>query len=508
MVNVKPANQGRVAPAMRPPAGTPQQPIRATQTMRAAQASANTVAPQPGWLNAQVVGRAQAARDAITLWLAIPRTQRAPAPYQPGQFVTLALPGAQGPIYRSYSLCGDGRTDAPWEITIKRQEGGRASNYLYSNAQPGLLLQASAPVGTFTLPSQLTPGMTLVFVAMGSGITPIMGMLRALARVAPSLRLRVRLHYAYRSPEDAIYGPQLAALDPQRQWLQQWHYLSAHNNRMTVERIIATTGFETQQAHWYVCGSDHLKRTLEAQLTQYGVPEAQFHSESFGEMRRQSVAAISRISQAAYDTRGAGTAAMPAVGRAARIKLADSGVTLTARPGETLLETLERSGYRTPFSCRAGVCATCQLRLVAGQVKRGNDSGLSAAQRASGVVLSCVAQPVGDITLASAGGPRVAKPASGHAANKPVSVRRPSRTALRWALVVGALALFAGTWSLTNHKPGVATAASSSTSSGSSTNTSGDDGNSSGSSATATPSGSSGVTTSPSFPSNSGTGVS
>ena len=498
MVNVKPASQGRVAPAMRAPAGTPP----TAQTMRAMQAP---VAPtvQPGWLNAQVVGRAQAARDAITLWLAIPRTQRAPAPYQPGQFITLALPGAQGPIYRSYSLCGDGRQDAPWEITIKRQEGGRASNYLYSNAQPGMLLQASAPVGTFTLPPQLTPGMTLIFVATGSGITPIMGMLRALARVAPSLRLRVRLHYAYRTPDDAIYGPQLAALDPQRQWLQQWHYLSAHNNRMTGERVIAASGADAQRAHWYVCGSDHLKRALEAQLLRAGAPQAQFHSESFGEMRRQSVAAISNLSQ-----RGMATPA--AAGRTtARIKLADSGVTLAAQPGETLLETLERSGYRPPFSCRAGVCATCQLHVVAGQVKRGNDSGLSASQRASGVILSCVAQPMGDITLASAGGPRVARPAGAHAANKNVSVRRPNRTALRWALVVGALALFAGTWSLTNHKPGVASASSSTSSSsgnsGSSTTTSGDDG---GASATATPSGSSGVSTSPSFPSNSGTGVS
>jgi len=496
MVNVKPTNQGRVAPAMRPPAGTPQ----AASAMRAVPAP-NALAPQPGWLSAQVVGRAQAARDAITLWLAIPRTQRAPAPYQPGQFITLALPGAQGPIYRSYSLCGDGRPDTPWEITIKRQEGGRASNYLYTNAQPGMLLQASAPVGTFTLPARLMPGMTLVFVATGSGITPIMGMLRALAPLAPSLRLRVRLHYAYRTPDDAIYGPQLAALDPQRQWLQQWRYLSTNNNRMTGERIIAATGSDTQQAHWYVCGSDHLKRALEAHLLQAGVPAAQFHSESFGEMRRQSVAAISNISQRDMVT-------PPATGRAtARIKLADSGVTLMARPGETLLETLERSGYRTPFSCRAGVCATCQLHVVAGQVKRGNDSGLSAQQRASGVVLSCVAQPVGDITLASAGGPRVAKPATGHAANKSVGIRRPSRTALRWALVVGAVALFAGTWTLTDHKPVVASASSASSSSSSTTTTSssGDDGSSS---ATATPSGSSGVTTSPSIPSNSGTGVS
>ncbi len=460
-----------MAPTPRGTAHGALHPMRSSAAIPApnAQRAPQVQQTPPGWFAAQVVGRAQAAQDAITIWLALPGSQRPPVPYRPGQFITLALPSPRGLIYRSYSLCGDGSPDSPWEITIKRQEGGAASNYLYANAQIGATFQCSAPLGSFTLPSRLAPGSTLVFVATGSGITPIMGMLRALAKVAPSLRLQVQLHYAYRSPDDAIYGRALSTLDPQRQWLTQWHYISSHGNRMSAERILASVGHSTSTAHWFVCGSDRLKRTMEHLLLQRGVPVAQFHSESFGEMRRESAASI-RLS------------AIPSA--TVRVRLAESGAVLTASSHETLLEALERNGYRPPFNCRTGICATCKLRLVAGQVNRGADSGLTQAQRAAGEVLSCVARPLGDVTIAGAGR-KVAAAAALPSPQAPVA--RP-RKALRWALVAASLAVFTGAWMLTNHKPTASAASTTTTTSGSSTS-SGSSNGSNGSNTT--PSGSS-----------------
>ncbi|MEO7003722.1 MAG: 2Fe-2S iron-sulfur cluster-binding protein [Ktedonobacterales bacterium] len=442
-----------------------------------------------GWVAAQVVGRAFAARDAVTLWFAAPGTQRAPTAYRPGQFITLALPTARGLVYRSYSLCGEGRTDAPWEITIKRQEGGVASNYLYANAQPGMIFQASPPLGAFTLPARMIPNSTLIFVATGSGITPIMGMLRALARVAPALHLHVQLHYAYHSASETIYGQALAALDPQRVWLSQWHYQSSRGTRLTPERVITAAGSAMRSAEWYVCGSEQLKRSLEAHLQRAGVPSAQFHSESFGDMRRQSMASIPLSSFS---------------GPAPRIRLAETGAVLTARPQETLLETLERSGYRPPFNCRTGACGTCQMRLLAGQVQRGAESGLTPAQQAAGAVLSCVARPVGDVTIFGAGR-QVATPVAAVAgrihANS--AVYRPARTAMRLALSAGAIALFIGAWTLTNYKP-IHTASAAPVTAPSSGLPGDDD------QPTATPSGSGGITISPSqnIPPSTGSGVS
>lgn len=350
-------------------------------------ASSSRCQAQASQIAVEVVGRVESAQDTVTLGLAQPGTMRAPMPYLAGQFITLALPGPRGDtLYRSYSLCGDGQPDAPWEITIKRQEGGQASNYLASDVRVGAILRASPPLGRFTLPTQLTPGMTFVFIATGSGITPIMGLLRALARVAPRLNIRAQLHYAYHSPADAIYGRALDALDPHGHWLRQYRYVSTENHRrLTIEGVVATAGEHALTSQWYICGSSRLRRKLQSLLTQRGVPATQFHSESFGEMRRESSAALAVPRRATGDV---------------SVRLVESGVVVTAHPHETLLAALERNDIHPPFNCRVGVCGTCRVRLLAGEVSRGEESGLAPEQRAQGDVLACVAYPLTDVTLA------------------------------------------------------------------------------------------------------------
>jgi ferredoxin-NADP reductase len=407
-------------------------------------------ASRAGIHRVQVVGRVQTAREVVTLWLALPGTLQAPAPYKPGQFVTLALPSDRGTLYRSYSLCGDGSADRPWEITVKRQHAGLVSSYIYDRVASGMILYVSAPAGSFVLPEPLRPGQPIVFVALGSGITPIYGMLRALARLAPERRPRVQLHYAYSSPADAIYGRELAQLDPRREWLAQSHYMSSTGGRLTVEHVLALAGPHTVDAEWYICGSAEFKRALDAALVRRGVAQGQIHAEMFASPRIVEARAPSETGVAGDTAR--------VVAAAARVRLADEDRVLSARPGETLLEVLERHGYRPDFSCRVGACGTCRLRLLSGHVSQAG-GGLSSRERAQGYVLSCVAQPLGDVTLASAGAPAVAagEVAAGVAAGAAVRAggtrsrgRRGARTALRWTLAAASVALFAQTWAVTS----------------------------------------------------------
>ncbi|HEX9414466.1 MAG TPA: 2Fe-2S iron-sulfur cluster-binding protein [Ktedonobacterales bacterium] len=420
--------------------------------------------PSPGQqpVTMQVVARVPAARDVMTLLLALPGTQRAPAAYRPGQFITLAFPTERKTLYRSYSLCGDGRADAPWEITVKRHEAGLISRYLYDRVHPGAILQASVPQGKFTLPVAPRPDTPLVFVAGGSGITPIYGMLRALARLAPHQRPRVWLHYAYHSPADAIYGRELAALDPRRQWLTIASYVTTAGGRLRAEHALASLGAAAQRAEWYLCGPQSFKRDMAVAARAHGVPAPRMHEETFASPAAHPV----------DPTRAGATAA--------RVRLADSGAVLQAQAGETLLETLERNGYRPDFNCRAGACGTCQLRLLAGQVRDGGN-GLTPAERAASNVLSCVAQPVGDVTLATAGQPVGASGVvwRGHA---------PAKRSLRIGLAAAAAALFFAVWGLTNHTP--ATQASNSNSSSSSASGSDSSSSSGGTSGQSTNSGS------------------
>jgi ferredoxin-NADP reductase len=398
--------------------------------------SGNRVAHIRGTMIAlQVVAVIPAARDAITLLLALPGTNQAPSAYIPGQFITLAFPTTESTLYRSYSLCGEGRADIPWEITVKRQHAGLVSNYLYRTVGPGMLLKATLPQGRFTLPETIRPGMPIVFVAAGSGITPIYGMLRALSRLAPSQRPRAWLHYAFHSTADAIYAQELSRLDPSGQWLFQRHYPSTHGQRFRSPQALAELGDRATYAHWYVCGPSGLKRSVESAALGCGVPATHIHAEVFA-----SPPVPATVSVRSSTVQG-------------RVRLADSGATLDARSSETVIETLERYGYRPEFECRAGACGTCRMRLLSGQVRNGVTAALTPAEQGAGYILPCVAQPMGDITLAGIGQQPVARlgrsPSAG--GRPPARSRQSARRALRWGMAAATLGLFFTLWDFTSH---------------------------------------------------------
>lgn len=386
-------------------------------------------------LPVQVIAREEIAPDVVSVQIVLPGTSQAPAPYLSGQFVTLALPTQRETLYRSYSLCGDGDPSRPWELTIKRVQMGAVSNYFYQSVQQGTLLYASLPRGTFTLPARLDPEMALVFVATGSGITPLMGMLRAIQRMPEPERPLVQLHYASRTPDDIIYGDELDEMDPDRIWLRQRHYVSSAGHRMSVDMLLDYAGPLAKRAHWYMCGADNLKRELQAELEAMGVSPRQIHTEVFASQHAPAY----RLTQSATST------------EPSDLFIADTGDAVNVEPGETLLAALERNGYRPDSNCRAGICGACKLRILEGDVDQQGEI-LSPSEKANGFVLSCIAHPQGQVTLASGG-----RPPSGTTRRSVPGVRggRPSGTVfgVRTATLVGASVLLVGAWNLTNHQP-------------------------------------------------------
>lgn len=391
-------------------------------------------------LPVQVIRRDAIATDVVSVQIVLPGTEQAPAPYLPGQFVTLALPTPRETLYRSYSLCGAGEVSEPWELSIKRMEMGAVSTYFYNHVVEGTLLYSSLPRGTFTLPADIGSETVLMFCAVGSGITPIMGMLRAISRLPRSMRPLTQLHYASRAEEDVIFGDELDEMDPDALWLQQWHYLSSRGTRLTPDAIFTRAGMFANKAHWYVCGPDSLKHELQVRLRAIGVAPSQFHAEVF--------AVAPGAGRPAYRVDTSGATAGPGM-----MQIADTGASLEIRPDETILTALERHGYRAPFSCRAGACGECRLKLLAGTVSPVGEA-LSPDERRDGYMLSCVARPIGEITIESGGTPPrgVARVANVPGITLP-GRRTSTKIGVRVASVVGAGALLIGTWQLTNHRP-------------------------------------------------------
>lgn len=404
-----------------------------------------TTTPPGNMRPVQIVHRVAVAADAVSLWLAEPRSELAPTPYLPGQFITLAVPLGGEVRYRSYSLCGDGRADQPWRITIKR--AGVVSDALCRKVVPGDLLYSSPPRGTFTLPRRLTSDSPLIFIAAGSGITPIYGMLSALAGMPSAMRPPVSLHYASHTLEDTLFRHELAQLDPASRWLRQWHYISKQGSRITPDTVYRRVSGAAMRAEWYVCAPEALKCELLRMLHDAGVPRERIHLEVFAapKVRALGLSVPLRCEAAGY------SASVSSIAPVSRVHIAGTRATLDVRTQETLLECLERHRYRPAFGCRAGVCGACKLRVLAGQVMDESDSVLSPQERSQGVVLACTALPHGPVTIVVPGLSQAAEPGRdvGPTAAAQPGLSRSARAVVRLGLVAVVLAVFIVSWLMT-----------------------------------------------------------
>ncbi len=232
-------------------------------------------------LRVRVIHREEIAPGIASVSIALIDTIQAPAPYLPGQFVTLALPTPRETLYRSYTLCSDGDPSRPWELTLKRMEAGAVSTRFFDSVLPDTLLYASLPCGDFTLPAHIEPQEPMVMVALGTGIAPIMGLLRAINRMPEGERPTVHLHYASRSREHEIFGAELSEIDRDQRWLRQWVYYSEEGQQLTADDALAHSDSIAAGAYWYICGPASLKQTLQAHLQRIGVAESYIHSEVF-----------------------------------------------------------------------------------------------------------------------------------------------------------------------------------------------------------------------------------
>ncbi len=315
----------------------------------------------------RIASRQAETADSCSFILHVPAAQRARFAAQPGQFLTLKVPGAEPVLLRCYSLSQRPQADGALRITIKRVPGGRASNWLLDNLQAGDCIEALPPAGVF-VPRNLDDDLLLL--GAGSGITPLMAILQA-ALVEGSGR--VCLFYASRDAASLIFAEELAELAvryPERLQLRIW--LDAEqgvpSGRAIAERI---AGWSAADA--FVCGPQPFMDAASAALVELGVDASRIHLERFA-------------------------AAVPTVapgGRRSRLRVALDGRRheLDVPRGEVLLEATEHAGLQPPSACRSGVCAACKCRVVEGSVSMRSNQVLSESEVRQGWTLACQAEP-------------------------------------------------------------------------------------------------------------------
>ncbi|EDY45819.1 2Fe-2S iron-sulfur cluster-binding protein [Streptomyces sp. SPB074] len=301
-----------------------------------------------------------------------------PFDFRPGQFFTVVTDLAGRPVRRAYSA-----SSAPGatllELTVKHVAGGRFSTHAHRDLRPGDRLALLGPSGAFHAPERAPEH--LVLLAAGSGITPMMSMIRA--RLSdPSSPGRIDLLYSSRSLEEVIFADDLTRLEkehPDR--LAVTRVLTGREGRLDAGRLRRwLTGLPlTDSAHHFVCGPEALMDTAREALRHLGVPDERVHRERFS---------------------GGVTTATTAAPQELRVeKDGDLVGTAVVEPGQTLLDAGLAAGLPLPYSCTVGSCGECAVRLRGGEVTQPDHTCLTPEQRARGQVLACVSCPLSGVTL-------------------------------------------------------------------------------------------------------------
>jgi ferredoxin-NADP reductase/MOSC domain-containing protein YiiM/ferredoxin len=315
------------------------------------------------------------------------------APALPGQFLTVRLhPAASSaPVLRTYSLSGEPNTTS-YRISVKREPGGAASGYLHTKLRVGDVIDAGAPRGSFVLRAGDGP---VALIRAGVGATPVLAMLHALA--------------AERSPRQVwwLNGSRNGEEHPFRQEaddllarLPHGHRVVCYSRPGSHDRDYDVAGRLTgavlhdagvpPDADFYLCGPAQFMHDISADITARGVAPDRVSMEVFGPGESSTPGIVGAAHRAPHPPAGE-----PGPGPV--ISFSRSSVSAAWDPSfASLLEFAEACDVPVQWSCRTGVCHTCETAIVSGQVDYRPDP---LEPPPPGTALICCSQPVGEVAL-------------------------------------------------------------------------------------------------------------
>ena len=320
--------------------------------------------------------------DAKTLRFIVPDDRKLNA--RPGQFLTFSFLFDGKRVVRSYSICSSPARSGYIEITPKRVNQGCVSVFLNDRAAVGMTVEANGAFGHFHFDE--SKHRNVVLLAAGSGITPMMAMLRYMDDLC--LETAVTLLYCVRTGNDIFFRGELEKLRARLKNFQYHVLLSQPDTSWSGPRghvsreFIDTHVTDVASPDFFLCGPPPFMDASRSILTDLGVKPERIRQESFG----STIPEIAKPDSPAVDTD-------------ATIEFARSGKTCTIRNGQTVLEAAEEHGVPILFSCRQGQCGTCRTKLLAGNVRMDTEEGLDPYWKEQGFVLTCVGRADGAVKL-------------------------------------------------------------------------------------------------------------
>lgn len=330
-------------------------------------------------------------KDCVVVTFDIPDNLKEKFSFKQGQHLTIKKEIDGQDIRRNYSLCS-GPKDNEWKVAIKTIREGIFSNYAFNHLKKGDQLLVMPPHGEFYVDIDLNASNNCIAFAAGSGITPIISMIKTHLQLEP--KSTFKLFYLNRTVKSIIFKEEIEQLKNEFfHRFQVFYFLTKEkrdiaflNGRFDKEKmaILTKTFIDIEDtAHAFLCGPQDMIYLIRDELRAAGMPKEKIHYELFfsgrSEEENHHIAEV-------LEQRAEGT----------EVTIIDAGKEfhfVMDDDYDTILDGALAAGADLPFSCKGGVCSTCKCKVLEGSVKMKVNYALEDKELANNFVLSCQSVP-------------------------------------------------------------------------------------------------------------------
>lgn len=354
----------------------------------------------PTFHKLEVIDVRRETEDAVSFAMGVPAELKEKFRYQPGQYLTFKMESGDEEIRRSYSICS-GLNDDELRVAVKEVPHGRFSTFANRSLKVGDTLDVMTPIGNFTTEIDANTNKSFVFFAAGSGITPVISIVKSILTMAP--KSDVTLFYGNKGIDSVIFHEELEALKNEHMDnFRLMHIFSRESignklqkgrlDNQKVETLYDVILQSQDIDEVFVCGPEPIIYAVKDTFEKFGFEKNKVHFELFttpvrGEKKEHSH----------RDHRDE-----PQINANVKVIL-DGEQTLIAldSDGDSILEAAQKAGADVPFACKGGVCCTCKAKIIEGSAKMDVNYALEDDEVEAGYILTCQSHPTSDQLVVS-----------------------------------------------------------------------------------------------------------